>query len=203
MVPAARGHPYARGSWDDFGREGHDCCRISPQRALKKCGFDLFDFPAEALMLEVADETSRWTPCPWTLLVWWSSEPLPTAAACGVRAFFSLRFLSCTNEATLLPQGPTGSHRVPQPLALPPRSDLLKAPETLPDMETQGRFPGRVSQRGGRAPSWSPEGWSLLAHAPVPIIACPSKTAPAVQGGEAGLWMWGGDAPRQMFCTGQ
>lgn len=97
-------------------------------------------------------------------------EPVPTAAACGVRAHFSL-WLCC--------------RKVPRPLALPPRSDLVKAPEMLLAVEPQGWFLGQVSWQDGRAPSWSPEDGSLLAHAPIPGIACPGRMAPAPQG-------WGG-----------
>lgn len=38
-------------------------------RGHSKSGFLIFfDFPAEALMLETAEETLRWKLCPWTPL---------------------------------------------------------------------------------------------------------------------------------------
>lgn len=91
----------------------------------------------------------------------------------------------------------------PLALTLPSRSSLFKASEMLLAIATQGRFLGQVSHQCGHVPSWSPEGWFLLAHIPVPSVACLGRMAPALQDGEARLWMRGGDALQQTLCTRQ
>lgn len=158
---------------------------LGPRRHSKSVFLIFFYFLSEAFMLEMADETLRWKPCPWTPLAWCRAVP-------GNLCLQLLPAGSGLSSASSFPPARKGQlqcHRVLRTLALPPRSALFKAPEMLQAMETRGRFPGQVSRRGGCAPSWSPEGWSLLAGAPVPSIARPDRTAPALQGGEAELWM--------------
>lgn len=52
-------------SWVDFGKEGHDLCRIWAQRKLKTWGFlNLFLLSSTHLNYGTADETLRQKPCP-------------------------------------------------------------------------------------------------------------------------------------------
>lgn len=86
-------------------------------------------------------------------------DPVPKATACVVRGLFSL-WLCCS--------------RVLHLLSLSPRSDLFQASEMLLAMETQKRIPGGISWQGGCALLWSPEGWPLHVHTPVPALPTPA-----------------------------
>lgn len=156
-----------------FGREGHDRHKTGTQRALKKWGFcSFFYFPEEALMLEVADETLRWKPCLWTPLgCCWAVPGSPCLqllpAGSGV---------SSASSFLLAPKGHLHCHRVPWPLALPPRCDLFKAPEMLP-----GRDPGKVSRSGLPSQAAVHHPGALRADPSLPVSLSPSLPVPAGQ----------------------
>lgn len=131
-------------------------------RGESKNGFLIFfGFSAQALTVGTADETPRQKPCPRTMPSWSRAvprtlclKPLPVWSGVSSASSFAAA--------------------VPHLLSLSPRSDLFQASEMLLAMETQKRFPGEVSWQGGCVLLWSPEGWPLRVHAPVPALPTPA-----------------------------
>lgn len=134
---------------------------LGPRGESKNVFLIFFGFSAQALTVGTADETPRQKPCPRTMPSWSRAvprtlclKPLPVWSGVSSASGFAAA--------------------VPHLLSLSPRSDLFQASEMLLAMETQKRFPGEVSWQGGCVLLWSPEGWPLRVHAPVPALPTPA-----------------------------